>query len=199
MDADQNAIPDKDPIALFGEWYAEARRSEPNDSNAMALATATPGAAPSVRMVLLKGHDERGFVFYTNKHSRKGGEIIANPQAALLFHWKSLRRQIRIEGMLSEVTPEEADSYFHSRSRYAQLGSAASEQSRPLGGRQIYLERIEKLRAQYPGEVPRPAHWTGFRLAPERIEFWMDREHRLHERRQFTRDETGWTSTLLYP
>ena len=199
MKAEREAIPDHDPLALFETWFAEAWESEPNDPNAMALATAAPNGAPSVRMVLLKGCDARGFVFYTNSHSRKGREIIANPQAALLFHWKSLRRQIRIEGMLSEVSPEEGDAYFRSRSRDAQLGSAASDQSRPLDGRQVYLDRIEALRAQYPGEVPRPAHWLGYRLAPQRIEFWLDREHRLHERRQFTRTQGGWTSTMLYP
>lgn len=197
-------IPDTDPFATFDAWFAEARETEPNDPNAMALATATPGGAPSVRMVLLKGHGPDGFVFYTNAHSRKGEEIRANPQAALLFHWKSLRRQVRIEGSLSEVTPPEADAYFHSRAFVSQVGSAASDQSRPLDDRQTYLDRVEALRAQYEdaGEVPRPEHWTGFRLSPVAIEFWCDRPNRLHERRRFVRDAQqagGWASSLLYP
>ena len=201
MKAGRDAIPHDDPIALFGEWLAEAMEAEPNDANAMALATATPDGGPSARMVLLKGHGAEGFVFYTNAQSRKGGEIRANPRAALLFHWKSLRRQVRIEGPLSEVTAAEADAYFASRHPDSRLGSAASDQSRPLDSRGTYLARLEALRADYPdGEVPRPPHWTGFRLSPERIEFWLDRAHRLHERRQFTRaPDGGWTSTLLYP
>ncbi len=198
-DAD-DTITGGDPHALFDAWFADARASEPNDPNAMALATATPDGLPSVRMVLLKGHDARGFVFYTNAHSRKGGEILANPHAALLFHWKSLRRQVRIEGPLAEVSVAEADAYFHSRPLKSQVGSAASDQSRPLDSRETYLRRVEQIAEACPVQVLRPPHWTGFRLDPVRIEFWIDRPNRLHERRQFNRAEGGgWTSTLLYP
>jgi len=200
MTDETNAIPHGDPFALFEAWFAEARVSEPNDANAMALATATPDGAPSVRMVLLKEHGPDGFVFYTNAESRKGDEIRANPRAALLFHWKSLRRQIRIEGPLEEVPPAMADAYFHSRHPDSQLGSAASDQSRPLDARETYVDRVEGLRALYAGqEIPRPPHWTGFRLTPQRIEFWIDRAHRLHERRRFTHIGADWSSTLLYP
>lgn len=205
MQADQNAIPANDPFALFDTWLEDAKASEPNDFNAMALATATAQGAPSVRMVLLKGHGpnsqgDDGLVFYTNTQSRKGGEILANPQAAILFHWKSLRRQIRFEGALTEVTSAEADAYFHSRPLKSQIGSAASDQSRPLDNRATYLDRVEQMGAALEAdEVPRPSHWTGFRLVPRRIEFWLDRENRLHERRQFDRVGNGWTSSLLYP
>lgn len=191
------------PLTLFEDWFAEAKQSEPNDPNAMALATATPDGAPSVRMVLLKGHSPDGFTFYTNAQSRKGGEIRSNMQASLLFHWKSLRRQIRIEGPLTEVSPEMADAYFHSRAFVSQVGSAASDQSRPLEDRQIYLDRIEQLEevCKEAGEVPRPPHWTGFTLSPRRIEFWLDRANRLHDRREFTRAsaDEGWQDSLLYP
>ena len=196
----RDAIPHGDPFALFGAWFAEAQAGEPNDPEAMALATATPDGRPSVRMVLLKGHGPDGFVFYTNAESRKGNEIRANPHAALLFHWKSLGRQIRIEGPLEQVSADMADAYFASRHPDSRLGSAASDQSRPLDARATYLERVAELRERYPdGAVPRPAHWTGFRLRPERIEFWMGREYRLHERRLFVRSGDAWSSTLLYP
>jgi pyridoxamine 5'-phosphate oxidase len=199
-------IPHGDPFAIFEEWYGEARAAEPNDSNAMALATATPEGAPSVRMVLLKDHgpglgEGGGFVFYTNGHSRKGREIHANPQAALLFHWKSLRRQIRIEGPLAPVSEAMADAYFASRARDSQLGAVASDQSEPFADRATFVERYEAAKARFAGrEVERPGHWTGYLLSPRAFEFWCDRPHRLHERRLFTRDgQGGWTSALLYP
>ena len=189
-----------DPHRLFEAWFAEAKAGEPNDAEAMALATATPDGRPSVRMVLLKGHDERGFVFYTNSRSRKGEELAANGRAALLFHWKSLRRQVRIEGKVSPVAPAEADAYFATRSRDSQLGAWASDQSRPLVSRETLESRFAQLVAGNEGKaVSRPPHWLGYRVAPERIEFWTDRPHRLHERRLFTRAGPGWTEGLLYP
>jgi pyridoxamine 5'-phosphate oxidase len=196
----REVIPHGDPLALFTQWYAEARGAEPNDANAMALATATPDGLPSVRMVLLKDHGPDGFVFYTNGHSRKGREIAANPQVALLFHWKSLRRQIRIEGTLSPVSEAEAEAYFHSRARDSQLGAVASDQSAPLDSRETFLSRYEEARARFDeAEVERPAHWGGWRVRPLAIEFWHDRPHRLHERRRFEHGADGWSSTLLYP
>jgi pyridoxamine 5'-phosphate oxidase len=189
-----------DPLALFDAWFAEARASEPNDPDAMALATATPDGRPSVRMVLLKDHGPQGFTFYTNADSRKGGELDADPQAALLFHWKSLRRQVRIEGPVEEVSAAEADAYFATRSRDSQLGTHASDQSRPLDTRAHFEERYEEAKRRFEGrDVPRPPRWTGFRVSPESIEFWTDRPHRLHERRLFVRDGGGWTEGLLYP
>ncbi|TMM48152.1 pyridoxamine 5'-phosphate oxidase [Qipengyuania marisflavi] len=198
----ESAIPQSDPFALFEVWFGEAKVSEPNDPNAMALATATPDGAPSVRMVLLKGRGRDGFTFFTNAESRKGHEIRANMRASLLFHWKSLRRQIRIEGALTEVSADQADNYFHSRPLVSQIGSAASDQSRTLPDRQIYLDRVKAMEEHFAGQqqIPRPPHWTGFTLSPERIEFWLDRPNRLHDRRLFAREEGGgWSSALLYP
>jgi len=189
-----------DPFVLFEGWYAEARQSEPNDSNAMALATVDADGQPSVRMVLLKGHDPRGFVFYTNLNSRKARALIDTPKAALLFHWKSLRRQVRIEGPVGGVSLEEADAYFASRARDSQLGAWASDQSQPLPSRDLFEAQFAEVEARFEGQdVPRPPHWSGFRVAPQRIEFWQDRAHRLHERRLFTRAGDGWNEGLLYP
>ncbi|MES2903741.1 MAG: pyridoxamine 5'-phosphate oxidase [Pseudomonadota bacterium] len=189
-----------DPFTLFEAWFAEALESEPNDPEAMALATADADGRPSVRMVLLKGHDDRGFVFYTNLDSRKGAELAANPEASLLFHWKSLRRQVRVSGPVEPVSAAEADAYFASRSRDSRLGAWASDQSRPLPDRATFETRFEQMREQYDGgDVPRPPRWSGFRIVPREIEFWCDRAHRLHERRLFTRDGKAWTEGLLYP
>jgi pyridoxamine 5'-phosphate oxidase len=190
-----------DPHALFEEWLAEARLAEPNDPVAMALATADAAGRPSVRMVLMKGHDARGFVFYTNQRSRKGDELAANAHAALLFHWKSLRRQVRIEGRVEPVAEAEADAYFATRGRDSQLGAWASDQSQPLDARETFEARYQEMRARYEGKkVPRPPHWSGYRVVPQRIEFWNDRAHRLHERRLFTLDGDGsWREGLLYP
>nr|WP_043539994.1 pyridoxamine 5'-phosphate oxidase [Salinarimonas rosea] len=190
-----------EPYALFETWFSEAKASEPEDPNAIALATADASGLPNVRMVLLKGYDPRGFVFYTNTQSQKGEELAANPQAALCLHWKSLRRQVRVRGAVERVTDAEADAYFASRPRQSRIGAWASRQSRPLESRFALERAVATNAARYAvGEIPRPPHWTGFRILPMRIEFWADRPFRLHDRVVFTPTEGGgWTRERLYP
>ncbi|MBX3561141.1 MAG: pyridoxamine 5'-phosphate oxidase [Sphingomonas sp.] len=189
-----------DPHALFDAWFAEAKAVEVNDPDAMALATVDAAGRPSARMVLLKAHDVRGFAFYSNSESRKGRELAANPHAALVFHWKSLRRQVRVEGRIEPTGAAEADAYFATRSRDARLGAWASDQSRPLESREAFEARYAGMVAEFEGkEVTRPAYWWGYRLVPDRIEFWTDRPHRLHERRLFVRNGGDWAESLLYP
>jgi pyridoxamine 5'-phosphate oxidase len=196
---------DTDPYLLFDSWLSEAEASEPNDPNAMALSTVSSDGKPSTRMVLLKGHgrdaeQSGGFIFYTNLESRKASELSANPNVALLFHWKSLRRQIRIEGALKRVPDATADAYFATRSRNSQLGAWASDQSRPLDSRATFEARFAEIEARYYGrEVPRPPHWSGHIVTPDRFEFWQDREFRLHERWIFERDGNDWKTGMLYP
>ncbi|MBS0519684.1 MAG: pyridoxamine 5'-phosphate oxidase [Proteobacteria bacterium] len=191
-----------DPLDLFAEWYAEAAESEPNDPSAVAVGTVGADGMPSVRMVLLKGYDASGFVFYTNYESRKGRQLLAHPKAALLFHWKSLRRQVRIEGPVLETTPAEADAYFATRARGSQIGAWASEQSRPLESRFALEKRVAEFTAKHVvGKVPRPPHWSGFRVQPLRIEFWQDGAFRLHDRLEYTRPNPSapWSTRTLYP
>jgi pyridoxamine 5'-phosphate oxidase len=188
------------PFVQFREWMAEAEQSEPNDPNAMSVATSTTDGRPSVRILLLKGADERGFVFYTNKASRKGDELAANPHVALLFHWKSLRRQIRIEGAVEPVADAEADAYYASRARISRLGAWASQQSRKLANRAVLEERLAEVDRRFPEEIPRPGYWSGYRVGPEVFEFWQDMPYRLHDRTIYRRDESGtWEQTKLFP
>jgi pyridoxamine 5'-phosphate oxidase len=189
-----------DPYVQFARWFAEAQASELNDPNAMTVASCTPEGRPSARTVLMKDYDSRGFVFYTNKQSRKGAELNANRHAALLFHWKSLQRQVRIEGTVEDVTDAEADAYYASRARISRLGAWASEQSRPLNARQDLEQRVAVMEARYPEDaIPRPPHWSGYRVVPDSIEFWQDMPFRLHDRLVYTRTDGGWVTGRLYP
>jgi pyridoxamine 5'-phosphate oxidase len=199
-DADKGPI---DPFALFEEWFARARETEPNDPHAMALATVDGQGEPDVRMVLMNARDRRGFVFFTNFESRKGEELMAHPKAALVFHWKSLRRQVRARGPVEVVDPAEADAYFATRSRTSQLGAHASRQSRPLERKADLMAAVEALKVSLPDDeqVTRPGHWSGFRIIPLEIEFWQDGAFRLHDRVRFSRTDSiaPWTRQRLYP
>ena len=198
--ADTEATLSPDPLILFETWMGEAARTEINDPNAMTLATSTADGVPSARIVLLKGADKDGFVFYTNTQSRKGAELLANPRAALLFHWKTLARQVRVEGAIEPVSDEEANVYFASRPRVSRLGAWASDQSRPLPDRATLERRVAEQEERHPGlHIPRPPHWSGYRLKPARFEFWEDRPFRLHDRTIFARAGDGWDISKLYP
>jgi pyridoxamine 5'-phosphate oxidase len=187
------------PLPVFAEWMREAEASEPNDPNAAALATATAGGAPSVRMVLIKRVDDRGFCFFTNAQSCKGLHLEENPYAALCFHWKSLRRQVRVEGPVTLLADADVDEYFHSRSRRSQIGAAVSAQSRPLPSREQLEAQVRAFAEAHPHQVPRPAYWRGYCLRPKRVEFWLDGPDRLHDRILFVAEEGGWSKLRLYP
>ena len=190
----------RDPFSLFATWFDDATERESRDPNAMALATADAQGRPSVRMVLLKGFDQQGFVFYTNSESQKGNQLAVNPQAALCFYWKSLQRQVRVEGAVTPVTDDEADAYFATRARDSQIGAWASQQSRAMSGRFELEKAIARYAAKYAiGRVPRPPYWSGYRLAAERLEFWQDRPFRLHDRLVYVLDGRAWRTEKLYP
>jgi pyridoxamine 5'-phosphate oxidase len=197
--SDHPQIASSDPLMLFDEWLDEASKSEINDPNAAALATASAGGEPTVRMILAKTVGEDRFCFFTNVGSKKGLQLAENPRAALCFHWKSLRRQVRVEGRVAELAISEVEAYFHSRSRPSQIGAAISEQSRPLASRAFLEEKVRAFAADHPNQVPLPQFWRGFRLDPLRIEFWIDGAHRLHDRFLFTRNLDAWSQTRLYP
>ncbi len=197
----EDTVPLENPFVFFEEWLEEAKKSEPNDPNAMCLATADAQGRPSARMVLLKGLDDNGFVFYTNTESRKGSQLSENPYAALCFYWKSLKKQVRVEGRIERVTREEADAYYATRPRGSRIGAWASQQSRPLPQFSDLEDAVRMKEAEFDGleDIPRPEHWTGFRVLPARMEFWVEGLYRLHRRYVYTASEGGWTKEMLYP
>ena len=198
MDTNHEIVTDE-PLALFDAWYAEAQKSEPNDPNAVALATSTADGRPSVRMVLMKPVRDRRFCFFTNGESKKGEQLKENPRAAMCFHWKSLRRQVRVEGRITELSAADVDAYFHSRSRRSQIGAAVSAQSRVLASREELEAKARSFEEAHPGEILRPEYWRGYELEPSEIEFWIDGAFRLHDRFLFTRSRDGWRRERLYP